>query len=52
MIDFLSQHAGMIGLLFFFTFFILMAAWIYRPGAKEQYRKKSHIPLNEDMNHE
>jgi len=48
MIDWLSHHAGMMGLLFFFTFFTLTVLWVFRPGAKESYRKKSHIPLNED----
>jgi len=48
MIDWLSHHAGMIGLLFFFTFFILMVLWVYRPGAKQSDQKKAYIPLNED----
>lgn len=44
----LAQNAGMIGLLFFFSFFVLMAAWVFRPGAKADYERKSRIPLSED----
>lgn len=49
MIDWISHHAGMIGLIFFFNFFVLMAFWVYRPGAKQSYQKKAYIPLNEDQ---
>lgn len=50
MIDWISANAGIIGLIFFFTFFIFMALWVYRPGAKKSYQQKAHIPLNEDQN--
>ena len=48
MIDWLSQHAGMTGLLFFFTVFLLIAGWAYRPKAKEQMESYKFIPLAED----
>lgn len=48
MIDFISHHAGMIGLLFFFTFFVVASVWTFRPGAKDKYKKHAHIPLEEN----
>lgn len=48
MMDWISSNAGMIGLLFFFVFFIGMALWVFRPGAKSSYDAKARIPLNED----
>lgn len=48
MIAWLSEHAGVVGLLFFFTFFSLTALWVYRPGSKAEYAAKAQIPLNED----
>lgn len=47
MIDWLATHAGLIGLLFFFIFFVLTAIWIYRPGSKQNYQEKALIPLKE-----
>ncbi len=47
MIDWLSHNAPMIGLLFFFIFFVLMALWLYRPGAKGLYQSHASIPLEE-----
>ncbi|MCB9983691.1 MAG: cbb3-type cytochrome c oxidase subunit 3 [Rhodospirillales bacterium] len=48
MIDFVSDNAGMIGLLFFFSFFVAASVWTFRPGAKGQYKKHAHIPLEEN----
>jgi len=45
MIDWIAQHAGVLGLLFFFTFFTVMALWVYRPGARSSYQKHASIPL-------
>ena len=49
MIDFISGNAGLIGLLFFFSFFVLVTIWTFRPGAKakDNYKKNAHIPLEE-----
>lgn len=49
-LDWLSAHAGMIGLLFFFIFFVVMAAWVFRPGSKTLYAANALIPLNENDN--
>lgn len=47
MMDWLAAHAGVIGLAFFFTFFILMAGWVYRPGSRKGYQEKAQIPFKE-----
>lgn len=47
MMDFISAHAGLIGLLFFFVFFCAVALWTFRPGARAAYDKAAHIPLEE-----
>jgi cbb3-type cytochrome oxidase subunit 3 len=44
----LSEHAGMIGLIFFLVFFVAMVGWVFRPGSKADYQSKSLIPLRED----
>jgi len=48
-LEFLARHAGMIGLIFFFSFFSVMAVWIYRPASKNNYQKNADIPLQETM---
>ena len=47
MMDFVTHHAGLIGLLFFFTFFCAVALWTFRPGARAAYQKQAQIPLEE-----
>lgn len=47
MMPFLSAHAGLIGLLFFFLFFCAVLYAAFRPGAKNRYQKFSHIPFEE-----
>ena len=47
MMDFITTHGGLIGLLFFFTFFVLMAVWVYRPGSMDKYQNYAGIPLKE-----
>lgn len=48
MIDWIATHATLIGLVFFFGFFILTGLWIYRPGSRPHYNKQAYIPLQED----
>lgn len=43
---------GMIGLLFFFAFFIGLMVWLFRPGAKREYDDAGQIPLKEDDKNE
>ena len=47
MIDYIADHAGLIGLLFFFTFFVGITIWTYRPGAKHKYKQDAQIPLKD-----
>ncbi len=51
MMDWLVQNAGLAGLLFFFGFFVVMAVWVYRPGAKAGYQDKAGIPLRDNGAH-
>lgn len=46
-LPFSSAIAGVAGLLLFFIFFVAMAVWIFRPGAKDKYRNYSKIPFRE-----
>ncbi|MCB9987860.1 MAG: cbb3-type cytochrome c oxidase subunit 3 [Rhodospirillales bacterium] len=48
MIDWIAEHAGVIGLLFFVTFFSGVVIWVFRPGSTEQYKADSQIPLKEN----
>ena len=48
MIDAISQHAGIIGLLFFFSVFTGIALWAFRPGNKNSIESHKYIPLSED----
>lgn len=43
-----SADAGLIGLLFFFVFFVAITAWTFRPGAKKNYKDHGDIPLKEN----
>ena len=45
---FANPDIGLIGLLFFFTFFCAVALWTFRPGAKKQYQDHGNIPLQEN----
>ncbi|MCB1561972.1 MAG: cbb3-type cytochrome c oxidase subunit 3 [Alphaproteobacteria bacterium] len=47
-LDFLAAHAGVIGIIFFFTFFCLVTLWTFRPGAGAVYRKYAQLPLEEE----
>ena len=47
MIDFLNHHAGLIGLIFFFGFFIAMLVWVLRPGMTKKFEEFGNIPLKE-----
>lgn len=51
MLDWLTTNAGMVGLVFFLTFFVLTAVWIFRPGSKKSYQDNALIPFKE-QNHD
>jgi cbb3-type cytochrome oxidase subunit 3 len=48
MIDFISQNAGVIGLLFFVSVFAVIAFWAFRPASKDVIESYKNIPLKED----
>lgn len=43
---FASPSFGLMGLLFFFVFFVVVTAWTFRPSAKSKYEKDAQIPLH------
>lgn len=43
------SHAGLVGMLFFFAFFIGVCIWLYLPGMKSRIEPLAYIPLNEDQ---
>lgn len=43
----ISEFSGVVGLLFFLIFFVVIVAWLFRPGAKSEYKKYGDIPLKE-----
>lgn len=49
--DWLTAHAGLVGLLFFFCIFAGIGVWLFLPGMKDRIEPFGSIPLNED-NHE
>ena len=44
---FANSGAGMIGLIFFFLFFVGVVLWVFRPGSKKKYSEDACIPLEE-----
>ena len=48
MIGWLSQNAGLSGLLFFFFVFCGIALWAYQPKMKAQLEQHKNIPLRGD----
>lgn len=45
---FASADHGLIGLIFFFAFFIGVLIWVFMPGAKEKFKQYGDIPLEDD----
>lgn len=50
MIEYISNNAGVIGLVFFFVFFIGVLVWTFRPNAKQHFEQQASIPLKDDVN--
>lgn len=48
MMGILHQHPGTIGLLFFFSVFIGIVFWAFRPGRKKLIESYKYIPLTEE----
>ena len=47
MMDFILNNATLIGLLFFFSFFLLMLMWVLHPGNRRKFEECGTIPLKE-----
>lgn len=45
---FASANYGLVGLLFFFVFFLVILGWTFRKGAKSKYDQHANIPLEEN----
>lgn len=45
---FLSAHAGLAGLLFFFAVFVGIALWALHPRNRQRLESHKYIPLSED----
>ena len=43
-----SADAGLIGLLFFFAVFLVVAIWAYLPANRQRLESYKNIPLDED----
>jgi cbb3-type cytochrome oxidase subunit 3 len=52
MIDFMTQYAGMIGLLLFVSFFIGAIIWAFLPQQKQLLESYRFLPFQEDKNGE
>jgi len=50
MINMIADNATLIGLVFFFGFFVAVVIRMLRPGAKNEYGPYGQIPLKEDEN--
>lgn len=46
--EYFASIAPMIGLLFFFAVFIVIAVWVLLPSKKHQFQSQAAIPLKED----
>lgn len=44
---FANADHGLVGLLFFFAFFVVVTLWTLRPWAKNKYKDHGNIPLEE-----
>jgi cbb3-type cytochrome oxidase subunit 3 len=47
MINFIADNATIIGLIFFFSFFLGVVIWIMQPSQKDNFEKYSKIPLKD-----
>lgn len=45
--DWIFDHAPMIGLLFFVVFFTVMAIWVYQPSQKSRFENFANIPFED-----
>ena len=50
MMDFVSDNAGMIGLILFVSVFVVIVFLAFRPGSKETIESHKNIPFVEEEN--
>ncbi len=50
MMDLFFKYAQPFGLLFFFTIFLGINAWVLLPSKKKDFESLANIPLQEDDN--
>jgi cbb3-type cytochrome oxidase subunit 3 len=48
---FASAEIGLIGLVFFFSVFVLIAVWAYTPSRKQSIEALKYIPLKNEDDH-
>ena len=48
MIDWLADHSGPLGLIFFFLTFVVIFVWAYGPSRKSTLEDHRYIPLRGD----
>jgi cbb3-type cytochrome oxidase subunit 3 len=48
MIDLTHANAGLIGLLFFVSVFVVVVFWAFRPSQKKTIESYKYIPIVED----
>lgn len=46
--SFANAEIGMIGLAIFVGLFAIILVWVFKPGAKEHFKKFGDIPLKDD----
>jgi cytochrome c oxidase cbb3-type subunit 4 len=46
--SFADGWLGLVGLLFFVCFFAAVLVWLFRPGAKKEFKDYGDIPLKDD----
>jgi cbb3-type cytochrome oxidase subunit 3 len=51
MIDSFVSHAPTIGLLIFFTVFVVIAFWALKPSNRTKFQRYSEIPLLNEEHH-
>lgn len=51
MMDFITHYAGLIGLLIFFVFFVVVVAWALKPANRDRFNTCARIPFAEDDTH-
>ncbi|MBV8061044.1 MAG: cbb3-type cytochrome c oxidase subunit 3 [Alphaproteobacteria bacterium] len=52
MMDWLTQNAGMVGLVLFFALFLCFGVWAYSPGNRKKMEQYGKIPLEESRHGE